>query len=227
LSSERTRSIRSLGGSARRQFTRLGWALEDRLLQAEQRRGVLGPAHRRWRDVTDHHHYWSAYDWSRQGEEWNASPEWKHALIDDVLLRWIPPGVTTLEIGPGAGRWTDVLVSRASHLTLVDVSERPLELCRQRFGENGHVSYILTQGSKLPGVTTDSVGAVWSFDVFVHLARQIRRTTWRRYHGCSHLGAWPLSTMLTDAIGASCRHGKAGAPRCHAIYSPPWQHSGA
>ncbi len=141
MSSERTRSIRSLGGSARRPFAKLGWALEDRLLEAEQHRGVLGPAHRRWRDVTDHHHYWSAYDWSQQGEEWNASPEWKQALIDDVLLRWIPPGVATLEIGPGACRWTDVLVSRASHLTLVDVSERPLELCRQRFGENGHVSY--------------------------------------------------------------------------------------
>ncbi len=170
MSSERTRSVRSLGGSARRRFTKLGWALEDRLLEAEQRRGVLGQAHRRWRDVTDHHHYWSAYDWSRQGEEWNASPEWKQALIDNVLLRWISPGVTTLEIGPGAGRWTDVLVSRASHLTLVDVSERPLELCRQRFGENGHISYILTPGSKLSGVANDSIDAVWSFDVFVHLA---------------------------------------------------------
>jgi hypothetical protein len=45
-----------------------------------------------------------AYDWSERGEEWNASPEWKRALIDDVLAKWIPEGVAVLEIGPGAGR---------------------------------------------------------------------------------------------------------------------------
>ncbi|MBA3807754.1 MAG: class I SAM-dependent methyltransferase [Solirubrobacterales bacterium] len=120
--------------------------------------------------MANHSEYWSTYDWSQQGEEWNASPEWKQALIDDVLLRWIPADVATLEIGPGAGRWADVLASRTSSLTLVDVSERPLELCRERFGDNARVSYLLTQGSELPGIPDGSVDAVWSFDVFVHLA---------------------------------------------------------
>lgn len=131
---------------------------------------MLGPAHKRWRDVADHRHYWSTYDWSREGEEWTASPEWKQALIDDVLLRYIPAGVATLEIGPGAGRWTEILAARASRLTLVDVSERALELCRERFGDDDHVSYVLSKGSELPGVASASIDAVWSFDVFVHLA---------------------------------------------------------
>lgn len=76
---------------------------------AEQRRGVFGPAHLRWRgnSLLDNRRQWSSYDWSRRGEEWNVSPEWKQALIDDVLARWIPVGATTLEIGPGAGRWLD------------------------------------------------------------------------------------------------------------------------
>lgn len=169
-SSHQQRSIRSLAGSTRRAMRRLGWRVEDWRLEAEQRRGILGPAHRSWRDVADHAHYWSAYDWSRQGNEWNSSPEWKQALIDDVLLHWIPPGVSTLEIGPGAGRWTEVLAPRASHLRLVDVSERPLELCRDRFGEDSAISYILTRNSDLPGVPNSSVDAIWSFDVFVHLA---------------------------------------------------------
>jgi hypothetical protein len=94
---------------------------------------VLGRAHRHWRGLTDHRRYWSAYDWSELGEEWNASPEWKRALIEDVLAWWIIEGVAVLEIGPGAGRWSEVLSERASTLVLADVSERPLELCRERF----------------------------------------------------------------------------------------------
>lgn len=62
-----------------------------------------------------------------------------------------------------------MLATRASRLTLVDVSERPLELCRQRFGENDRIGYILTPGSELSGVADGSIDAVWSFDVFVHL----------------------------------------------------------
>jgi hypothetical protein len=55
--------MRRLTGSTRRAVRRLGWVLEDRRLTGEQRRGVLGPAHRRWRPPTDNHRrYWSAYD---------------------------------------------------------------------------------------------------------------------------------------------------------------------
>jgi SAM-dependent methyltransferase len=146
--------------------------VEDRRLTAEQRRGVLGPAHLRWRENSsiDNRRRWSGYDWSGRGEEWNASSEWKQALIDDVLAHWIPPGAVVLEIGPGAGRWSEFLVERASRLVLVDVSERPLELCRERFNDDARIQYILSSGSDLPGVVDGSIDAVWSFDVFVHVS---------------------------------------------------------
>jgi SAM-dependent methyltransferase len=145
------------------------WAVEDRRLTTEQRRGVLGPAHLRWRPPVDHRRCWSDYDWSGRGEEWNASPEWKQALVDDVLARWIPAGGAVLEIGPGAGRWSEALAARASRLALVDVSERPLELCRERFREDTRIEYIVSSGNDLPGVEDESIDAAWSFDVFVHL----------------------------------------------------------
>jgi ubiquinone/menaquinone biosynthesis C-methylase UbiE len=63
-----------------------------------------------------------------------------------------------------------VLFERATRLVVVDVSERPLELCRQRFGAGGNVEYVLSSGSDIPGVADASVDAVWSFDVFVHVA---------------------------------------------------------
>lgn len=149
---------------------RLGWAFQDWRLTQEQRRPTLGPAHRRWRGPADHRRYWSAYDWSARGEEWNASPEWKRALVDDVLASWIPEGAAVLEIGPGAGRWSQALCERASRLVLVDVSERPLELCRERFAGDERIRYVLSSGSDLPGVGDASIDAVWSFDVFVHVA---------------------------------------------------------
>jgi SAM-dependent methyltransferase len=166
------RQPRRLGGSARRALLQAHWALEDRRLTAEQRRGVLGPAHRRWRgnSARENRRRWDSWDWSNGGEEWSASPEWRGALIDHVLARWIPRERVVLEIGPGAGRWTQTLMERASRLVLVDVSKRPLELCRSRFQDADNLECVLSSGTDVPGIADGSVDAVWSFDVFVHIA---------------------------------------------------------
>ena len=70
-----------------RRLRRLGWEFVDRRLESEQRRGVLGPAHRRWRSnsATDNRDRWTHWDWTGGGEEWNASAPWKQALVDYVL----------------------------------------------------------------------------------------------------------------------------------------------
>jgi ubiquinone/menaquinone biosynthesis C-methylase UbiE len=166
------REPRRLADVIRRAAIRARWALEDRRLTAEQRRRELGPAHRRWRgnSAEQNRARWDGWDWASAGEEWTASPEWKQALIDDVLARWMPRGGTILEVGPGGGRWSAALLERASRLTLVDVSERPLELCRERFADAENIEFIRSSGSDLAGVADGSIDAVWSFDVFVHVA---------------------------------------------------------
>ena len=158
--------------SPRRAIWRLRCAIQDRRLEREQRHGVLGPAHIRWDDnsAPENRRRWSSYDWDGRGEEWNAAPDWKQALIDDVLVRWIPADAATLEIGPGAGRWTEALLHRASRLTIADVSERPLDLCRERFANDPRLHFVLSSGCDLPGIPAESIDAVWSFDVFVHIA---------------------------------------------------------
>ncbi len=152
-----------------------GWLperIDDRMLAIEGRRGVLGPAHRRWsqHSVTTNREVWSAWEWDRGGEEWTASPEWKASLIDDVLVPTIPAGGTVLEIGPGAGRWTEALHERAADLILVDITDTTLELCRRRLGDPPDVTYLRSDGAGLRGVPSASVHAVWSFDAFVHIA---------------------------------------------------------
>jgi ubiquinone/menaquinone biosynthesis C-methylase UbiE len=163
---------RRLAGRARRAAVALRHHVEDLRLTAEQRRLELGPAHLAWRgnSAAVNRDRWSGWDWSRAGEEWTASPEWKAALIADVLEPFMPMRGVLLEIGPGAGRWSRALLARATRLILVDVSPRPLDLCRTEFAGATGVDYILSGGCDLPGVADACVDGVWSFDVFVHVA---------------------------------------------------------
>lgn len=161
-------ALHAIHARARRMTARI----EDGLFAIEGRRGVLGPAHRGFarHEATGDSGVWAKWDWSRGGEEWTESPEWKESLVEHVLRGTIPDGGTILEIGPGANRWTDALRELAEHLILVESTEEVLDLSRARFGEADDVTYVRTGGADLPGVPDDSVNSVWSFDVFVHLA---------------------------------------------------------
>ncbi len=106
-------------------------------------------------------------------DEWNDSDEpgqWKATLIDEVLLPNLGDARAILEIGPGGGRWSEVLQPLAERLVLVDVTQRALDLCRERLGDADNVEYVLSEGAAFPSVEQDSIDWVWSFDVFVHIA---------------------------------------------------------
>jgi ubiquinone/menaquinone biosynthesis C-methylase UbiE len=155
----------------RAQFLRWTPAVNRRLIELEQRRFIVGKStvssasHTEW----DNRSVWDSYDWSRRGEEWTTSPEWKRALVDGLLSRHVRPGSTVLEIGPGAGRWSEILQPLARRLVLVDVSPACLASCRQRFETCTNVEYRLASGSRLSFLDDSSVDFIWSYDVFVHI----------------------------------------------------------
>lgn len=149
--------------------------IEERLLAIEGSQGVLGPAHRAYsgHSPSENRAIWSSWDWSRGGNEWNDTEEpeqWKAALIDEVLLPHLGDARAILEVGPGGGRWSEVLLPSAERLTLVDVTQRALDLCRDRLAGADNVEYVLSEGGSFPEVEDDSIDWVWSFDVFVHIA---------------------------------------------------------
>jgi ubiquinone/menaquinone biosynthesis C-methylase UbiE len=113
---------------------------------------------------------WGEWDWSRCGEEWTVSPEWKQALIDEVLLRYVMPGKTVLEIGPGGGRWTEVLQRISERLIVVDLTEQAIAVCKRRFAGCKNIEYFVNDGTSLEFLPDNSVDHVWSFDVFVHIS---------------------------------------------------------
>jgi len=167
--------MHALATKAARRLGKTSETLEAQLLKIEGAQGTLGPAHRAYSGHSpgENRAIWTGWDWSQGGDEWNDSNEpeqWKATLIEEVLLSNLGDARAILEIGPGGGRWSEVLQARAERLILVDVTQRALELCKQRLEDAANVEYILSQGGTFPEVGDSSIDWVWSFDVFVHIA---------------------------------------------------------
>ena len=78
------------------------------------------------------------------------------------------PADTILEIAPGYGRWTTFLKDLCKRLIIVDLSEKCIDRCRQRFADCSHIWYIVNDGKSLEMVVDGSVDFIFSFDSLVH-----------------------------------------------------------
>ena len=94
---------------------------------------------------------WENWDWGAKGEEWTLSTAWKLSVIDRLLRPNIDLESVVVEIGPGGGRWTEELVSRAKSLVGIDVSEACVRECRTRFGHDRNAELRVGSGSDLNG----------------------------------------------------------------------------
>lgn len=167
--------VRSLTELAGRRLSETSELIEAHQLRIEGAQGVLGPAHRAYsrHSASENRAVFTDWAFAQGGDEWNASDEpelWKATLIDEVMLGALGDAESVLEIGPGAGRWSEVLQPRARRLVLVDVTPRALELTKERLGDVDNVEFILSDGATFPAVDDSSTDFVWSFDAFVHMA---------------------------------------------------------
>ena len=117
---------------------------------------------RQW-DVVHH--------WRQQGAEWSqawggAEMQWHSSILPRIHT--FVPAPTILEIAPGFGRWTHFLKDLCDMLIVVDLSERCLAACRERFKDCPRISYHLNDGKSLTMVPDESIDFVFSFDSLVH-----------------------------------------------------------
>lgn len=113
---------------------------------------------------------WDNWDWHAGGDEWTPSAAWKASLVANVLKPRVPDGSVVVEIGPGAGRWTEHLIPIASNYTGIDISRACVEVCRRRFAaDSAKAAFRANEGNNLPGVADGAIDLIWSFDVFVHI----------------------------------------------------------
>jgi len=120
-----------------------------------------------WSTAARSYNSWQTYDWQNLGEEWSLSPKWKQYITDEVLLKYIEPGKTVLEIGPGAGRWSEPLQKIAKSLILVDIADKCIEICKERFSACGNIRYFVGGSSDLDFIRAETIDFIWSWDVFI------------------------------------------------------------
>jgi SAM-dependent methyltransferase len=98
---------------------------------------------------------------------WGGVEAQWHRTLFSRLRPWLPAR-TILEIAPGYGRWTHFLKDHCRQLIAVDVAERCVAACRQRFADCPHVEVYVNDGRSLDAVADGSVDLAFSFDSLVH-----------------------------------------------------------
>ncbi len=112
---------------------------------------------------------WEHWNWDGRGDEWTPSSEWKASVVRTFVDPLFTNRSVVLEIGPGAGRWTEDLVEKCDRLMGIDISAACVRECERRFRNHPHATFAVGNGEDLHTLDSESIDGVWSFDVFVHI----------------------------------------------------------
>jgi ubiquinone/menaquinone biosynthesis C-methylase UbiE len=122
--------------------------------------------------IEENHEFWNdRFHWGKhRGDAWSdewggPTAQWKWCVYPRIRRHL--PAETILEIGPGMGRWTQFLRTCCENLIVVDISERCIDVCRERFGEQG-MSYHLGDGRTLSFLEDNSIDFTFSFESLIH-----------------------------------------------------------
>jgi 2-polyprenyl-3-methyl-5-hydroxy-6-metoxy-1,4-benzoquinol methylase len=122
--------------------------------------------------LTENENYWTQYDWSQRGDEWSATwggaPYLWWGTLYPRILRSLPTA-TMLEIAPGFGRITQFLKNFCDRLIVVDLTERCIEACQERFKDASNITYHTNDGKSLEMIEDGSIDFAFSFDSLVHV----------------------------------------------------------
>lgn len=124
---------------------------------------------------------WDSYDWPKDGDEWSEMAQfsgvpyeaWKTSLIKTFLTPYLGDRKKVIEIGPGHGRWSEVILAKIPEgvLFIVDLSENCIRHCIKRFSSYDNVIWTVNDGKTLPvpPYGKSLFDFIWSFDTFVHI----------------------------------------------------------
>ena len=122
-------------------------------------------------DLIGNRNFWSKYAWTERGDEWSDKWGSTEAMWFGSLyprLHAFLPARHILEIAPGFGRVTNSLRRWCDKLTVVDLVDRCIEACRERFAGDSHISYVVNDGRSLEMIEDGSVDLAVSWDSLVH-----------------------------------------------------------
>lgn len=73
-----------------------------------------------------------------------------------------------IELACGHGRHVQNYFHKAEEITLVDVLQKNIDICKQRFGNSKKVKFYKTDGYHLKGLNSDTYTALYLYDAMVH-----------------------------------------------------------
>jgi ubiquinone/menaquinone biosynthesis C-methylase UbiE len=151
-----------------RRYVKLRISDKYAILKSRDKQTIDLPSH----TVEENRYVWNRYDWSQKGEEWTNDAdhpnEWKRNLLEKMMIHYFKPHSVILEIGPGAGRWSEHLQKIAKHLVLVDITPACIKICKERFVSHSNIEYHVLRDN-IDFMPDKSIDFIWSYDVFVHI----------------------------------------------------------
>lgn len=122
--------------------------------------------------IAENSAYWTSCDWKQGGDEWSEVWSGTRNLWWATLyprIRNYIPAPAILEIAPGFGRFTQFLKEFCKQLIIVDVTEKCIIACKERFAGCDHISYHVNDDRALDMVGDRLVDFAFSFDSLVHV----------------------------------------------------------
>lgn len=116
------------------------------------------------------------YQWEHNGDEWSkvwgsVDMHWFGSIFPRIHS--FLPVRSILEIAPGYGRWTNYLKTYCQKLIAVDLSDKCIEYCKNRFSEDKQVFCYQNDGKSLSVAEDHSVDFVFSYDSLVHVEMDV------------------------------------------------------
>lgn len=81
-----------------------------------------------------------------------------------------------IELACGHGRHAERIVGLVGHITLMDIHEGNLEVCKQRLADKSNITFKLVSGSDFRPIEDKTVTAIFCYDAMVHFEPEVVRS---------------------------------------------------
>lgn len=92
---------------------------------------------------------------------WNEDTSFYHEFVKLDLEN-------VIELACGRGRHVPHYIKKAGHVTLVDVLQKNIDICKERFKAENKISYYCNNGFNLEELASDRYSALFCYDAMVH-----------------------------------------------------------
>jgi len=130
--------------------------------------------------IEENYRTWTTYDWEKEGHEWSGAWGSTNSMwwgsIFPRIQSYLKNSSVVLEIAPGFGRCTEYLKDFSKELIIVDVSEKCIKSCEEKFKDVNHIQYFSNDGLSLDMVPNGNIDFIFTWDSLVHAEEDVLKS---------------------------------------------------